>query len=103
MDKKILFLSVLGLCILGLLCFGVFTIIGDTASDGAMQEPSALVHALPEGYTLDSYTVEEITNVFCTQDADCLTPAAYAIQSRCPFTALCLKNKCTVVCPDYEN
>jgi len=58
--------------------------------------------SLPEGYTLDSYTVDKVTDETCKQDADCETPMEYLVQSRCPFTSLCLENKCTVVCPDVK-
>ncbi len=56
---------------------------------------------LPEGYSLDTYEVKETLNVSCTEDIDCKTPGEYLIQSNCPYTSLCLKNKCTVVCPGY--
>ncbi|ODS39651.1 MAG: hypothetical protein A7315_10700 [Candidatus Altiarchaeales archaeon WOR_SM1_79] len=56
---------------------------------------------LPAGYALDSYTVEEITNVSCQENSECETPIDYLVQSRCPFTSICLDNKCTVVCPEF--
>jgi len=59
-------------------------------------------HPLPDGYTLDSYAVEEILGTTCNSDADCETPMDYLVQSRCPFTSLCLDNKCTVVCPSSK-
>lgn len=37
----------------------------------------------------------------CEVDQDCLTPPEFAIRSSCPYEALCLENKCTVVCPDF--
>jgi hypothetical protein len=58
--------------------------------------------SLPEGYTLDSYTIEEVMDTPCKQNPDCETPMEYLVQSRCPFTSLCLENRCTVVCPDIE-
>lgn len=58
--------------------------------------------SLPEGYTLETYSIEEITNIQCEKDSDCETPMDYLIQSRCPFTSICLENKCTVVCPDVK-
>src|SRR5690348_4509060 len=57
--------------------------------------------SLPSGYTLDSYTVAKVTDVACTKDAECTTPGEYLMQSHCPFTSICLKNKCTVVCPHF--
>ena len=57
---------------------------------------------LPEGYTLEKYHVEEITEVPCKLDSDCKTPFDYLIQSRCPFTSKCLNNQCAVICPYYE-
>jgi len=59
--------------------------------------------SLPAGYTLDSYKVEKISEISCVKNRDCVTPAEYLIQSRCPFTSLCLQNKCAVVCPSYED
>lgn len=56
---------------------------------------------LPEGYTLESYKVEKVLEMSCVKNSECETPAEYRVQSRCPFTSLCLQNKCAVVCPDY--
>jgi hypothetical protein len=56
---------------------------------------------LPRGYTLKSYSVEKIMETSCAKNNDCQTPDEYLIKSRCPFTSLCLQNKCTVVCPAY--
>lgn len=58
---------------------------------------------LPTGYTLTRYSVEKILeNTSCTKSSDCTTPPEYSIQSRCPFTAICLQQTCTVVCPERE-
>jgi len=57
---------------------------------------------LPQGYTLDSYSIEKVLNIACTKVDDCETPGEYLIMSRCPFTSICLDNKCTVVCPSYK-
>lgn len=57
---------------------------------------------LPQGYTLENYTIEETSTTSCSVDDECETPAGYMMQSRCPFTSLCLENKCTVVCPSYQ-
>ena len=54
---------------------------------------------LPQGYSLDSYKIEKVLEITCVVNDDCETPGEYAAQSRCPFISLCLKNKCTVVCP----
>lgn len=59
--------------------------------------------SLPIGYSLKSYTVAETLPVACTKNDECETPGKYMIRSNCPYTSLCLKNKCTVVCPTYEN
>lgn len=56
---------------------------------------------LPQGYTMDSYRIEKVLETSCKENAQCETPMEYLVQSRCPFTSLCLENKCTVVCPDY--
>jgi hypothetical protein len=57
---------------------------------------------LPIGYTLDSYDVAETLNVACAKTSDCETPGRYLVRSSCPYTSLCLQNKCTVVCPKYN-
>lgn len=54
---------------------------------------------LPDGYTLDDYRVEEVTEVQCNVDADCVTPPEYMLRSSCPFTSICVENRCNVVCP----
>jgi hypothetical protein len=56
---------------------------------------------LPKGYTLDSYEIKEVLNNSCEENLECTTPGKYLIQSNCPYTSLCIKNKCTVVCPDH--
>lgn len=54
---------------------------------------------LPQGYTLEDFNVEKDLKVTCKYDNECELPAEYAIQSRCPFVAICLKSSCNVVCP----
>lgn len=54
---------------------------------------------LPNGWTLDSYRVEKVMPTACERHEECETPMEYLIRSSCPFTSLCLENKCTVVCP----
>ena len=56
---------------------------------------------LPIGYTLDNYKIAEVSDIACQNDPECVTPGKYLMMSSCPYTSLCLKNKCTVVCPDY--
>jgi hypothetical protein len=58
--------------------------------------------SLPRGYTLDSYSVEKVLETSCVQSRECETPGEYLVQSRCPFTSMCLQSKCTVVCPKYK-
>lgn len=48
-----------------------------------------------------SYKIEKILDVSCKIDQECKTPWKYLIQSRCPFTSKCIKNKCTVICPKF--
>ncbi len=57
---------------------------------------------LPEGYSLDDYEIKEVLNDFCQKDTECVTRGKYLTRSNCPFTSLCLKNKCTVVCLSYK-
>ena len=57
---------------------------------------------LPEGYTLDNYKVTKILDTACQADTDCETPAEYLVRSNCPYTSLCLDNKCVVVCPGQK-
>lgn len=67
-----------------------------------VSEVSADTPSLPEGYTLNSYTIEKIMDASCNRNSDCETPMDYLVQSRCPFTSICLADKCTVVCPDVK-
>jgi len=58
---------------------------------------------LPDGYTLENYSIEKVLDGSCLKHSDCQTPGEYLIQSRCPFTSLCLENKCTVICPESKD
>lgn len=57
---------------------------------------------LPIGYSLEKYTIAVELETSCTQASECETPAEYLMRSSCPYTSLCLNNKCTVVCPNHE-
>lgn len=57
---------------------------------------------LPANYTLDSYTVAEKLDILCNKSIECVTPNEYLIRSNCPYTSLCINNKCNVVCPEYK-
>jgi hypothetical protein len=59
--------------------------------------------SLPQGYTLNKYSIEKELDVICQKHTDCATPVEYSVQSRCPFVSLCLEGSCTVVCPAQEN
>lgn len=61
-------------------------------------KPSIACEKKSEDY---SYKIERVLDVSCKIDKDCKTPWDYLIQSRCPFTSKCIKNKCTVICPKY--
>lgn len=65
---------------------------------------------LPAGYDLNTYQVEKILQISCSESLDCATPAEYLIKSNCPYNSLCLDKKCTVICPgkvattfEYQN
>jgi len=58
--------------------------------------------SLPLGYTLDTFTVEKISDISCNEGYECRTPAEYVIRSNCPYTSMCLNHKCAVVCPSYQ-
>ncbi len=47
----------------------------------------------------DTFEVIEVLGQSCQTDNDCETPAAYAIQSHCPYDSICIENSCTVICP----
>ena len=61
--------------------------LGLTACGPAPQEPD------PDGNV----------GMACTTNEDCQTPMSYLIRSSCPFTSLCLQNKCAVGCPIIGN
>jgi len=81
--------------------------VNPAASEKKSPPPAPLevrdVIALPVGYTLDSYTVEEVLTISCKTDNGCRTPEEYLLQSRCPFTAKCINDYCTVVCPGRKD
>jgi len=56
---------------------------------------------LPIGYTLERYTIAKTLDTTCIKDNDCETPPEYLVLSNCPYTSICLENRCNVVCPDY--
>ena len=58
---------------------------------------------LPNNYTLDNYTIKEVTGEKCSKSNDCVLPSKYAVQSNCPYVSLCLQNACTVVCPSHKS
>lgn len=58
--------------------------------------------SLPIGYSLDNYTIVEVLDVNCDISSTCQTPAGYLVMSNCPYTSLCLENKCTVICPRFS-
>jgi hypothetical protein len=58
---------------------------------------------LPKGYVLDDYQVEKVSETACKYDGDCKTPVEYMLKSNCPYMSICLKNRCTVVCPHYPS
>ncbi|MDF2379628.1 MAG: hypothetical protein P1V18_05445 [Candidatus Gracilibacteria bacterium] len=45
------------------------------------------------------FKLKEITDVSCNETTNCATPNKYLIQSNCPYTSLCLQDRCAVVCP----
>lgn len=109
--KKTTILIVIGICILALSIWSLLKITtcdssseecGIPGDEGQKEISETTMYSLPKGYTLDSYTIEKVTETSCNQDSDCETPMYYLAQSRCPFTSICLKNICTVVCPDIE-
>jgi hypothetical protein len=94
--------------LLAVILFAYFTfcppqnfLFEDPTNDGYSLESIENI-SLPKGYTLKNYAIEEILDISCLGNRDCETPFEYSIQSRCPFVSLCLKRKCTVVCPVYQ-
>lgn len=57
---------------------------------------------VPENYTIDKYTVAEVTNISCKKSVECITPGNYLLRSSCPYTSLCIKDKCNIICPSYN-
>ena len=105
MKKYIIFLIVIGFCILALVSLLKITSCDSTSDcdlsgNEGTKQVSEVTPSLPQGYTLDSYTIEKVTEVSCNKHSDCKTPFEYLVQSRCPFTSICLAEKCTIVCPD---
>jgi len=84
--------------ILAVLVFWVGGIMGHKTENNEGFEDISL----PKGYSLESYTIEEVLETSCVKVSDCLTPGEYLVQSRCPFVSLCLNSKCAVVCPSFK-
>jgi hypothetical protein len=60
---------------------------------------------LPGGYTCTNFTaVKVLEDTACNSYRDCTNklPVEYAMMSSCPYQAICLSNKCTVVCPSQK-
>ena len=64
-------------------------------STEALDESGAQAKVRSEG----GYQIEKAMTQRCQKDTDCKTPGNYLMMNRCPFTSLCLQQKCTVVCP----
>lgn len=50
-------------------------------------------------FALIGCTSEQQLESECIVNSDCELPMQYAIQSNCPFRAVCLENTCEVICP----
>ena len=60
---------------------------------------------LPGGYTCTNFTVVKVLeDTTCKNYTDCTNklPLEYARMSSCPHQAICLSDKCTVVCPSHK-
>jgi hypothetical protein len=60
---------------------------------------------LPGGYTCTNFTVVKVLeDTTCKNYTDCTNklPLEYARMSSCPHQAICLSDKCTVVCPSHN-
>ncbi len=88
MKRKILFI-ILFLVLVSLIIFYIF-------KKDIVDKDNII---LPVNYTLDSYEIAEVSDVSCKKSIECITPGKYMMQSNCPYTSLCINNKCNVVCP----
>lgn len=89
MNKKIIF-SILSILIISTIFFYIFK------NQKIIDKENI---SIPPNYTLNDYTVTEITNISCKKSVECITPNKYLIRSSCPFTSLCINNKCNIICP----
>ena len=64
-----------------------------------VMEKKSFQDDLPDGDLLNDCKIEKILSVSCETNEQCETPSEYLLQSRCPFTTLCLDKTCVVVCP----
>lgn len=48
----------------------------------------------------NNYEVVETLDISCNVDSDCETPGRYLIMSHCPYDSKCIKNKCSIICPE---
>jgi len=63
---------------------------------------SASVSYWTRGECDANYTIAEVLNDTCSQDSECTTPNDYLIRSSCPYTSICINDKCNVVCPKFD-
>ncbi len=45
------------------------------------------------------YEIIEVLDESCKSDQDCMAPFHYMAMSNCPYDSICIKDKCTVICP----
>jgi len=98
-NKKIALIGIVVFFIIGF-AYSQYNANKKTASLPATARENS-ENGLPKGYTLDNYKIEKILEVQCQTDGGCQTPAEYLTRSNCPYTSICLHNKCTVVCPSF--
>jgi hypothetical protein len=101
-SQSLMLFVVVALLVFGAVALKLYTIYNRIQADN-IQSPKIDtiqdIPPLPKGYTLDDYKIEKVLEIACQKASECETPGEYLVQSRCPFTSLCLENKCTVVCP----
>lgn len=54
------------------------------------------------GECSEKFVIAQTTNSTCDKDYECVTPADYLIRSNCPYTSICINEKCAIICPRFD-
>ncbi len=82
----------------GFLNYSIWQLNADGVPEPLGSAP-AIESPLPAGYSAEDYSIAAMTGANCRKSEECQTPMQYQLRSNCPYTSICLKGQCAVVCP----